>query len=46
MHKEQLHIEVHDGNVLRFGHNPHAEREVEDELEPGVFHRAERVCLP
>jgi len=28
---------------LRFGHNPLAEREKEDEEEPGVFLRAERV---
>lgn len=37
--------QVHDGNVLRFGHNPKAEREIEDEQEKGVFHRAERVSL-
>lgn len=32
-------MDVHDGNVLRFGHNPRAEREKEDEEEMGVFHR-------
>ena len=41
--KSELHVDTHDGNVLRFGHNPHAHREEEDEEEPGVFHRAERV---
>ena len=34
---------MHDKNVLRFGHNPYAEREREDDIEPGVFLRAERV---
>ena len=43
VHKNELHVEVHDRNVLRFGHNPFAEREKEDEEEPGVFLRAERV---
>ncbi|GAB4820961.1 hypothetical protein N2152v2_008007 [Parachlorella kessleri] len=43
VHKDEIHIEVHDGNVLRFGHNPHAEREKEDTEEAGIFHRAERV---
>ncbi len=43
VHKDELHVEVHDKNVLRFGHNPFAEREKEDEEEPGVFLRAERV---
>lgn len=41
--ESELHVDVHDGNVLRFGHNPMAEREKEDEEEEGVFHRAERV---
>jgi len=41
--KSQIHVDVHDNNVLRFGHNPHAAREEEDEKEEGVFHRAERV---
>jgi hypothetical protein len=41
--QDEIHIEVHDGNVLRFGHNPRAEREKEDEEEQGIFHRAERV---
>lgn len=41
--KEEIHVDVHDKNVLRFGHNPHAEREKEDEEEKGIFHRAERV---
>jgi HSP20 family protein len=43
VHKDELHVEVHDKNVLRFGHNPFAEREKEDEEEPGIFLRAERV---
>jgi len=33
--KEEIHVEVHDGNVLRFGHNPNAEREKEDVEEEG-----------
>ncbi|KAI3436578.1 hypothetical protein D9Q98_005994 [Chlorella vulgaris] len=41
--KSEIHVEVHDGNVLRFGHNPLAEREKEDVDETGIFHRAERV---
>jgi len=43
VHKNECHVEVHDKNVLRFGHNPLAEREKEDEEESGVFLRAERV---
>lgn len=41
--KSEIHVDTHDRNVLRFGHNPHASREEEDEEESGVFHRAERV---
>lgn len=41
--QDEIHVEVRDENVLRFGHNPRAEREKEDLEEPGVFHRAERV---
>lgn len=43
VHKDEIHVEVHDENVLRFGHNPQAERQREDEEEKGIFHRAERV---
>ncbi|KAL4457560.1 hypothetical protein ABPG75_012425 [Micractinium tetrahymenae] len=47
--KSEIHVDVHPpatpggGPVLRFGHNPYAEREKEDVEEPGIFHRAERV---
>ncbi|KAL4440657.1 hypothetical protein ABPG77_000366 [Micractinium sp. CCAP 211/92] len=47
--KAEIHVDVHPpdtpggGPVLRFGHNPYAEREKEDAEEPGIFHRAERV---
>lgn len=47
--KSEIHVEVHPpassggGPVLRFGHNPYAEREKEDVEEAGIFHRAERV---
>lgn len=41
--KSDIHVDTHDGNVLRFGHNPDPERAVEDEEEEGVFLRAERV---
>lgn len=41
--ENEIHVEVHDKNVLRFGHNPYAEREREDDIEPGIFLRAERV---
>ncbi|PRW56154.1 kDa class I heat shock -like [Chlorella sorokiniana] len=41
--KSEIHVEVHDGNVLRFGHVPGSERQKEDEEEEGVYHRAERV---
>ncbi|PRW56077.1 tRNA-splicing ligase-like protein [Chlorella sorokiniana] len=32
-----------DQNVVRFGHQPHPDREQKDEEEQGIFHRAERV---
>jgi hypothetical protein len=38
---------VHDGNVLRFGHNPNAEREKEDVEEEGECRAgspASRAC--
>lgn len=41
--KSDIHVDTHDGNVLRFGHNPDPERAVEDEKEEGIFLRAERV---
>ncbi|PSC67475.1 hypothetical protein C2E20_8857 isoform B [Micractinium conductrix] len=42
VHKTEIRVSM-DGNVIRFGHQPHTDREQKDEDEPGIFHRAERV---
>lgn len=42
VHQSEIRVSV-DGNVVRFGHQPHPDREQMDEQEPGIFHRAERV---
>ncbi|KAL4457980.1 hypothetical protein ABPG75_012845 [Micractinium tetrahymenae] len=42
VHKSEIRVSV-DGNVVRFGHQPHPDREQKDEQESGIFHRAERV---
>lgn len=42
VHKSEIKLQV-DGQVLRFGHQAHPDREKADEQEPGIFHRSERV---
>ena len=40
--QSEIRVSV-EGNVVRFGHQAHPDREQKDEREEGVFHRSERV---
>ena len=42
VHKSEIRVST-DGEVVRFGHQAHPDRQAKDEAEPGVFHRCERV---
>ena len=40
--QSEIRVSV-EGNVVRFGHQAHPDREQKDEKEEGIFHRSERV---
>ena len=42
VHKSEIRVST-EGVVVRFGHQPHPDRQAKDEAEQGVFHRTERV---